>query len=61
MSDYKKLWENPANPELEVAIQSAEAANVCTAGTRELTPEELEDLLREEFGIDIHIPRWKKF
>ena len=25
------------------------------------TPEELEDLLREEFGIDIHIPRWKKF
>ena len=27
MSDYKKLWENPANPELEVAIQSAEAAN----------------------------------
>ena len=38
----KKLWENPANPELEVAIQSAEAANVCTAGTRELTPEELQ-------------------
>ena len=25
------------------------------------TPEELEDLLREEFGIDIHIPRGKKF
>lgn len=44
MSDdtLKKLWENPANPELEVALQSAEAANVCTAGTRELTPEELE-------------------
>ena len=44
MSDdtMKKLWENPANPELEVALQSAEAANVCTAGTRELTPEELE-------------------
>ena len=42
MSDdtMKKLWENPANPELEVALQSAEAANVCTAGTRELTPEE---------------------
>lgn len=36
MSDdtLKKLWENPANPELEVALQSAEAANVCTAGTR---------------------------
>ena len=25
------------------------------------TPEELEELLREEFGIDIHIPRWKRF
>ncbi len=37
----QKLWENPANPELEVAIQSAEAANVCTAGTRELTDEEI--------------------
>ena len=47
MSDYKKLWENPANPELEVAIQSAEAANVCTAGTRELTLEELEEHLRK--------------
>ena len=25
------------------------------------TPDELEKLLREEFGIDIHIPRWKRF
>lgn len=42
MSDtMKKLWENPANPELDVAIKSAESANVCTAGTRELTAEEI--------------------
>lgn len=42
MSDtIKQLWENPANPELDVAIRSAEYANVCTAGTRELTPEEV--------------------
>lgn len=49
--NMQKLWENPANPELEVAIQAAEAANVCTAGTRELTPEELEHHLGrvEEF------------
>lgn len=49
--NLKKLWENPANPELDVAIQAAEAANVCTAGTRELTPEELEQNLSrvEEF------------
>ena len=25
------------------------------------TPEELEELLREEFGIVMHIPRWKRF
>ena len=25
------------------------------------TPEELEELLHEEFGITIHIPRWKRF
>ena len=30
-------------------------------GKTVIRPEELEDLLREEFGIDIHIPRWKKF
>ena len=25
------------------------------------TPEELEELLRDEFGIEMHIPRWKQF
>ena len=25
------------------------------------TPDELEELLREEFGIVMHIPRWKRF
>ena len=25
------------------------------------TPEEMEELLRDEFGIEIHIPRWKNF
>ena len=25
------------------------------------TPEELEELLREEYGIDMHIPRWRRF